>query len=161
MTSAELTQWRTARNLTLVQVGELLGVTAATVSRWESGHRKIPAFLWRALAHLDATDLAHRLPGDEAPRPDGDLGAGAGGERRPTPWATLGARLRAAREAAHLQQVTVAVRLGVHPSAITLFERGAARPSRARIGRYAALVGVDLDELLALGEYPPPDTPPA
>ncbi len=42
MKPAALRQWRTNRGLTVPQLAEALGVTRATVYRWESGVRQMP-----------------------------------------------------------------------------------------------------------------------
>lgn len=52
MTSKELKEWRTGRNLTQLQLGDILGVTKACISRWEAGKRPISAFLHLALKCL-------------------------------------------------------------------------------------------------------------
>ena len=49
MNSADLTKWRTERNLTQEQLADLLGVTKGCISRWEAGERHIPPFLQLAL----------------------------------------------------------------------------------------------------------------
>ena len=55
MTNEELLSWRQARNLTRQQLAAMLDVSMWTVVKWERGERKIPAFMWRALEHLDCT----------------------------------------------------------------------------------------------------------
>jgi DNA-binding transcriptional regulator YiaG len=45
MEPKDLTEWRKAKGLMQEQLANLLGVTKACISRWESGDRKIPAFL--------------------------------------------------------------------------------------------------------------------
>jgi DNA-binding transcriptional regulator YiaG len=45
MKSDELIAWRDKHNLTQSGLAKMLGVTKACISRWESGHRKIPPFL--------------------------------------------------------------------------------------------------------------------
>ena len=52
MIPKELKEWRTGYNLTQSKLGDMLGVTKACISRWESGHRPIPAFLHLALKCL-------------------------------------------------------------------------------------------------------------
>jgi transcriptional regulator with XRE-family HTH domain len=71
-------------------------------------------------------------------------------------YETLGVGLRAAREAASLTQQWVAMRLGVAQSLISLYERGVVRPRPARLAVYAAVLGLDLDELRTLAGYPAP-----
>ena len=48
----ELITWRQKKGLTQMALAAMLGVTRACVSRWESGERKIPAFLHLALKCL-------------------------------------------------------------------------------------------------------------
>lgn len=52
MTPKELKDWRTRRNLTQTQLGDMLGVTKACISRWESGQRPISSLLTLALKCL-------------------------------------------------------------------------------------------------------------
>jgi DNA-binding transcriptional regulator YiaG len=52
MTQQELTTWREKHDLTQIELASMLGVTKACISRWESGARKIPAFLHLALKCL-------------------------------------------------------------------------------------------------------------
>ena len=52
MKPEEITTWRKKQNLTQMALAEILGVTRAAVSRWESGKRPIPPFLHLALKCL-------------------------------------------------------------------------------------------------------------
>lgn len=52
MTPQELKRWRKGRTLTQSKMGDMLGVTKACISRWESGHRPIPYLLTLALKCL-------------------------------------------------------------------------------------------------------------
>jgi transcriptional regulator with XRE-family HTH domain len=52
MNPEELIEWRKRRGLNQVDLADKLNVTKACISRWESGHRKIPAFLHLALECL-------------------------------------------------------------------------------------------------------------
>ena len=45
MDTKELITWRTKHGLSQEALANMLGVTKACISRWESGHRQIPAFL--------------------------------------------------------------------------------------------------------------------
>ncbi len=74
-------------------------------------------------------------------------------------WPALSARLRGAREATSLQQVTLAAHLGVHRSVVSQYERGLVRPRRLILERYVTVLGIDLGELLVLARYVPPATP--
>ena len=49
---------RKALGLRAVELGELLDVSAETVSRWENGHREAERSVWNALADLVADKLA-------------------------------------------------------------------------------------------------------
>ncbi|MGD9510980.1 MAG: helix-turn-helix domain-containing protein [Geminicoccaceae bacterium] len=79
-----------------------------------------------------------------------------GANQSQQPWRTIGTRLRAAREAGHLRQVELALRLGVHRSMISQYERGQVRPSRGRLAQYAILLRLDPTELQLLAGYTPP-----
>jgi DNA-binding transcriptional regulator YiaG len=52
MTSKELLAWRKSHALTQDVLATMLGVTNPCISQWESGKRKIPAFLHLALKCL-------------------------------------------------------------------------------------------------------------
>ncbi len=67
----------------------------------------------------------------------------------------LGARLRAERDAAGVLQVSLTLRLGVHKSLISQYERGMVRPRPAVPARYATVLEIDLEELPALAGYVP------
>jgi len=47
-----LKEWREKRNINQAELADMLGVTNVCISRWESGKRKIPAFLYLALKCL-------------------------------------------------------------------------------------------------------------
>ena len=63
MTPDTLKAWRESHELTQNQLASLLNVTTTTISRWECGQSKIPAFLLLALHHLHR-ELAstHKTP---------------------------------------------------------------------------------------------------
>jgi predicted transcriptional regulator len=48
----KLIKWRADRGLNQSDLGAMLGVTKACISRWESGKRHIPSFLHLALKCL-------------------------------------------------------------------------------------------------------------
>ncbi|MFQ6019313.1 MAG: helix-turn-helix domain-containing protein [Dehalococcoidia bacterium] len=52
MTGSRLLEWRRRRGLSLRGAGELLGVSAMTLSRWERGLCRIPAAVEMAIEHL-------------------------------------------------------------------------------------------------------------
>jgi DNA-binding transcriptional regulator YiaG len=45
MTPSKLISWRKKNGLNQVELANILGVTKACISRWESGKRHIPPFL--------------------------------------------------------------------------------------------------------------------
>ncbi len=57
--------------------------------------------------------------------------------------------LKEAREAAGLRQVDVAAELGVHQTAVSLWDCGKKRPKPKNAQRLAELYGVPLEEILA------------
>lgn len=60
----------------------------------------------------------------------------------------LGARMRAAMEAAGLTQIEVAIRMGKrHQQQISAWFNGSKRPSSENLMRFAEVVGVSIDEL--------------
>ena len=52
MKPKELTAWREKQGLTQVQLANILGVTKACISRWESGDRPISPYLHLTLKCL-------------------------------------------------------------------------------------------------------------
>jgi transcriptional regulator with XRE-family HTH domain len=79
-------------------------------------------------------------------------GAGiSGGE---VPPATLGARLRAEREAAGVSLRELARRLDVTPSLLSQVERGLAQPSVATLWAVVSELGLSLDALFAVAGAP-------
>jgi hypothetical protein len=73
----------------------------------------------------------------------------------PVTYEALGARLRMAREDAHRTQRWVAAQLQTGQGLISLYERGATRPTPKRLAAYAVVLGLDLDELQELARYAP------
>jgi transcriptional regulator with XRE-family HTH domain len=57
MTGNELKAWKNKRGINQVELAQLLGITKACVSRWESEKRKIPPFLIYALKWLESQDV--------------------------------------------------------------------------------------------------------
>ena len=53
MTPEELKTWRKSHDFNQGQLAEMLGVQLFTVSRWETGSRKIPSFLYLALEAIE------------------------------------------------------------------------------------------------------------
>ena len=86
-----------------------------------------------------------------AERPDG-------GPARP--WAEVGARLKAMRDALGLTQEAVSRRTGISETQISVVETGYQRPSRAHLELYAPVYRVRLSVLLELARYPVGDGPP-
>lgn len=69
--------------------------------------------------------------------------------------ATLGARLREARQAADLTQVELAARLDVTQGMVSAWERGDRIPRTMSIFRLAMALGVSADWLLGLAPSAP------
>lgn len=72
------------------------------------------------------------------------------------PGWTLNDRLRKSREAAGLEQVQLASRLGVSRGTISNAERGAVKPRRAVVMAWAVATGVDVEWLLDEDPRPGP-----
>lgn len=125
-------EWRRRRGLGVAELAGFVGVTPATIRRWERGEtRPDPARLARLAAVLGK-------------RPE-DVLADCGPSHR----------LARFRVAAGLSQVAAARRLGVSRSSLRAYEQGRAAPP-AHVRRMAAAYGVPL-ELVAAAcgvEYP-------
>jgi transcriptional regulator with XRE-family HTH domain len=59
-TNARLREWRKQRKLTQRQLGDYFGVSAKTISHWESGRRPIP-FEEMILKNLEYYDLKRNI----------------------------------------------------------------------------------------------------
>ncbi len=77
--------------------------------------------------------------------------------RRSPRWPGLGERLRMARQTAGLPQSQLARHLRVTQSTVSSYERGECRPGPERLAVYAALLGLDPQELARLAGYVRPD----
>ncbi|MGQ9687891.1 MAG: helix-turn-helix domain-containing protein [Desulfobaccales bacterium] len=53
MTGADLKEWRRSRGISQLDLARLLGTYAVTVSRWETGARRVPLLLPLALEALE------------------------------------------------------------------------------------------------------------
>ena len=53
MSGEELRKWRLKHDLSQAELAELLGVAQQTVSRWESGSRKIPPYMCYLLEYIE------------------------------------------------------------------------------------------------------------
>lgn len=53
MTPQDLKEWRSKTGLTQLQLAQKLNVANMTVSRWETGLRSIPPFLFLALQAIE------------------------------------------------------------------------------------------------------------
>jgi transcriptional regulator with XRE-family HTH domain len=62
MTGDDVKHWRTRRSMTIYQLADVLGVAGATVSRWETGSRHVPAWLARFLDCLERDETTRRPP---------------------------------------------------------------------------------------------------
>jgi len=139
--ASELCRARLGLGLSHTQVALKIGVTPATVSRWENGHRLPSPRLRSALAaplRMTPAELDH-LP-EPAPggRWDGHALPG----------------LRALRAAAGLSQRACAEAMGVTGATVNRWENGAGRVPRRRAGALAAVLGVSLQVLLTDGGRP-------
>lgn len=65
------------------------------------------------------------------------------------PWSLIGARLREVRRRERISQEWVARRLGVRREHVTRIEQGKQRPSLGLLIRWARVLGVSLDMLVA------------
>jgi transcriptional regulator with XRE-family HTH domain len=70
------------------------------------------------------------------------------------PWRPLGDHLSAAREGRWLTQLQVAKQSGMSQPAYSLIERGLVRPRPTNLLRLALVLGIGLDVLAALANYP-------
>jgi transcriptional regulator with XRE-family HTH domain len=61
---------------------------------------------------------------------------------------SLGARIRAARDAAGMTQAALAEASGAAPNTVARIERGEQEPSAQLLGRIAVALGVSADHLL-------------
>jgi DNA-binding transcriptional regulator YiaG len=64
----KLITWRNKYSLTQSDLGSMLGVTNACISRWESGARKIPSFLHLALECLEMKGGVVKVKGKKKTR---------------------------------------------------------------------------------------------
>lgn len=67
-----------------------------------------------------------------------------------------GARVRAARESAGMSQAQLAERIGLVRSSVSNLEAGRQDMTISRLAGIAAVLSLDLAELVTLGELPPP-----
>jgi transcriptional regulator with XRE-family HTH domain len=75
-------------------------------------------------------------------------------------WRALGEQLRTAREQVYFSQQRVADLVGTTQSNLWNYEHGLQRPQRARLAKLAAVLDLDLAELLVLARYEPPAKTP-
>ena len=68
MNRNELKNWRNRNNYSQSQLARALGVDTMTVSRWERGTRKIPAFLHLALECLEMKGGVMKVKGKKNTR---------------------------------------------------------------------------------------------
>jgi transcriptional regulator with XRE-family HTH domain len=71
----------------------------------------------------------------------------------------LGAHIKALRKRAGLTQYDVALRLGVHDTAVSHWEKGWARPDRDRTIALADVLGVDVETMESMVAVPSEPTP--
>lgn len=65
MRPEELTEWRKKKGINQVELAAMLGVTKTCISLWESGKRKIPAFLHLALNCLKVEKKGGKTKGNK------------------------------------------------------------------------------------------------
>lgn len=68
-------------------------------------------------------------------------------------YSTLGALIRLAREAARMDQVELADRMGVRQQAVSGWERGISRPRRSDLQVLCSVIDLSLDDVLDAGGY--------
>lgn len=74
-------------------------------------------------------------------------------------WPALGQRLRAARLRTYLNQREVGQVIGATQAQYSFYERGHRRPGRDRLPALAAVLQIDLADLLVLAGYERPPEP--
>ena len=65
MSGEELRNWRLRYGMSQAELGDILGVTAKAISNWELGLRKIPPYLYYALAFLEQNNYVSNNNGLE------------------------------------------------------------------------------------------------
>jgi transcriptional regulator with XRE-family HTH domain len=136
---AALTHARQAAGLTVTQLARALHVTRPTVSMWESGDRRAARCYWDGLAtalRLDLAEVSGLFVGYPTARDDRVLLPG----------------LARARRRARLTQRSLAERIGVATTTLSMWEVAGIPVPTALTGQLEQLLATDLDELL----LPPP-----
>jgi transcriptional regulator with XRE-family HTH domain len=72
----------------------------------------------------------------------------------PAPWHALGAQLQHARRRTSLTQHHIARQIGISQAAYSQIERGLVRPRPAHLLQLAVVLGLGLDRLAVLADYP-------
>ena len=142
---------RLAQGLTREQLGDLIGVPAASLATYETTNTYPSAkYLSRLIEGLttklgvDRTRLLEQLY-----QP-----------RRPMVPTALGRRLRQLRSERGLTQKLFAVGAGLHQAAISSYETGRAYPNRRGLEALAKVLGIQVEELEKLcPNAPPPQEP--
>lgn len=73
-------------------------------------------------------------------------------------WPALGHRLKEGRLAAGMSQRELAHAVRVPQSTYSIYERGVQRPSRERLAMLAAVLSLDVDQLLVCARYEQPES---
>lgn len=68
-------------------------------------------------------------------------------------YSILGALLRAARDAARMNQAELADRMGVRQQTVSGWERGISRPRRRDLQMLCSVLDLSLDDVLNAGTY--------
>jgi transcriptional regulator with XRE-family HTH domain len=145
-----LTQAREAAGLSKTKLAELVGVTIAAVTQWESGQTGSLTGD-NLLAICDALDVSPVwLVRGTGPVPPQLSPSGPEGE---TPT-SLGERIKTARQAVGLSQGGLAAKLGMSQSAISQWELGTRTPEFDAVAPLAKALGVSLDWLLGTFNVP-------
>jgi transcriptional regulator with XRE-family HTH domain len=142
--AAPLCRARLAAGLTMTQLAREVGVSPATVSRWENGLRTpAPETRIPLASALEVTpeELTDMLAGPRPRRSDGVLLPGLG-------------RLRGDRG---LTQRALRTAVGIGATTASAWEHGRVGVPADRLAAVADVLGLDLDTLVALGSRLPRD----
>lgn len=144
-----LTQAREAAGFSKSKLGQLVGVSVQAVAQWESG-QVVSLAGDNLLAICDALDVSPVwLVRGTGPTPPQLSPEAPGGET-----ATLGERIKVARQAAGLSQEALGAVLGKTQSAVSQWELGTSVPEFDAAVPLARALGVSLDWLLGAFNVP-------
>lgn len=148
---------RQRRRLSVTAVARVVGVSAATLQRWEEGgglpqNRWLPRLARRLGLHLGELDeflgaaAAPELPETED---EGDSEVEKLKPPRPT-TAALGALVRSRRELMGLSRPAVAKRAGIEAQSLVRYEKGLGAPTVESLGRLVWVLDLDLGDFEAV-----------